>query len=65
MKTYILFDYINQDIVTKGTLKEIKDVLIEIGEENEWDNLNEVHSLDTEEEISKWVYENLDFYLEE
>ena len=62
---YVLFDYINQDVVTKGTLQQIRCALIEMGEENEWDKalINEVYLLQDKDEFSKWVYTNMDCYL--
>jgi hypothetical protein len=61
---YVLFDYVNQDVITKGTLKHIKNVLIEMGQDNEWENMDEVYSLNSEEEFRRWVYKNLDCYLQ-
>ncbi len=59
---YILFDFVNKNKITQGTLAEIKNTIIEIGTENEWSesDMNDAKALTTKEEIGKWVHKNMD-----
>jgi len=65
-EVFIAFDYINQDVSFKGDLYNIvNSFMVVCGVDNDWEDedMEEVLNMKTKQEVTNFLYDNMDTYL--